>query len=65
MAPPTKVFYRLTDEKSTADLWILNSCTVKNPAESHFQNEIESALKEGRKVIVSGTLANRECPFKV
>lgn len=46
--------YTLTEDKSLADLWILNSCTVKNPAESHFRNEIDQGLKEGRKVIVSG-----------
>lgn len=26
-----------TDNKDIADLWLLNSCTVKNPAEDHFR----------------------------
>ncbi|CAG9761726.1 unnamed protein product [Ceutorhynchus assimilis] len=30
--------YNLTDDKSMADLWLLNSCTVKNPAEDHFRS---------------------------
>lgn len=29
--------YKLTDDKMKADLWLLNSCTVKNPAEDHFR----------------------------
>lgn len=31
----SSVFF--TDEKEKADLWLLNSCTVKNPAEDHFR----------------------------
>ena len=29
--------YTVQDEKSSADLWILNSCTVKSPSEDHFR----------------------------
>ena len=25
------------DDSEKADLWLLNSCTVKNPAEDHFK----------------------------
>ncbi len=32
--------YRLTDDKAKADLWLLNSCTVKSPSEDHFRNEV-------------------------
>lgn len=39
--------YKLTEDKNLADLWLLNSCTVKNPAEDHFRNEIESGQKQG------------------
>lgn len=46
--------YRLTDDKKLADLWLLNSCTVKNPAEDHFRNEIESAQKLGKHVVLAG-----------
>jgi len=46
--------YTVQDEKSSADLWILNSCTVKSPSEDHFRNEIDSGLDQGKKVIVSG-----------
>uniref|UniRef100_A0AAR5P9U6 tRNA-t(6)A37 methylthiotransferase n=1 Tax=Dendroctonus ponderosae TaxID=77166 RepID=A0AAR5P9U6_DENPD len=46
--------YKLTEDKSEADVWLLNSCTVKNPAEDHFRNEIESAKKMGKYVVLAG-----------
>ncbi|KAB0796144.1 hypothetical protein PPYR_10205 [Photinus pyralis] len=46
--------YKLTQDKSKADLWLLNSCTVKNPAEDHFRNEIGSARKEGKHIVLAG-----------
>jgi len=42
------------DDKMIADLWILNSCTVKNPAEDHFRNEINSGKKSGKFIVVAG-----------
>lgn len=42
------------EEKLKADLWILNSCTVKTPAEDHFRNMINEARKYGKKVVVAG-----------
>ena len=32
------------DDGENADLWLLNSCTVKTPAEDHFRNMIELVL---------------------
>ena len=29
--------YTVQDDKSSADVWILNSCTVKSPSEDHFR----------------------------
>jgi threonylcarbamoyladenosine tRNA methylthiotransferase CDKAL1 len=46
--------YKLTENKEEADLWLLNSCTVKNPAEDHFRNQIEEAKKEGKYIVVAG-----------
>ncbi|XP_046425064.1 threonylcarbamoyladenosine tRNA methylthiotransferase [Neodiprion virginianus] len=46
--------YNLTEDKSQADLWLLNSCTVKNPAEDHFRNEIELGRCSGKHVVVAG-----------
>lgn len=46
--------YKITENKAIADLWILNSCTVKNPAEDHFRNEISAGKKSGKFVVVAG-----------
>lgn len=43
------------DNKDTADLWLLNSCTVKSPAEDHFRNAIREAQKKQKYIVVSIT----------
>jgi len=42
------------DEASDANVWLLNSCTVKGPAESHFVTSILDAQSMGKKVVVAG-----------
>jgi len=46
--------YTITTDKNKADLWLLNSCTVKNPAEEHFKNQVNLGLKQDKKVVVAG-----------
>ncbi|XP_064624672.1 threonylcarbamoyladenosine tRNA methylthiotransferase-like [Lineus longissimus] len=46
--------YNITDDGAQADLWLLNSCTVKNPAEHHFMNEVQKAKDMGKEVVVAG-----------
>nr|XP_044992516.1 threonylcarbamoyladenosine tRNA methylthiotransferase isoform X2 [Jaculus jaculus] len=46
--------YKITENASDADLWLLNSCTVKNPAEDHFRNSIKKAREENKKVVLAG-----------
>lgn len=46
--------YNLTTDKEHADLWLLNSCTVKNPSEDTFRNEIQSGIDNGKHVVVAG-----------
>ncbi|RXM27356.1 Threonylcarbamoyladenosine tRNA methylthiotransferase [Acipenser ruthenus] len=43
--------YKMTENPSEADLWLLNSCTVKNPAEDHFRNSINTAEVTERFVL--------------
>ncbi|XP_019496045.1 PREDICTED: threonylcarbamoyladenosine tRNA methylthiotransferase isoform X4 [Hipposideros armiger] len=42
------------ENASDADLWLLNSCTVKNPAEDHFRNSIKKAQEENKKLVLAG-----------
>eukprot|EP01043_Picozoa_sp_COSAG02_P047934 COSAG02_NODE_4650_length_5132_cov_2.192690_1_plen_651_part_00 len=46
--------YTVTDKMEDADLWVLNSCTVKNPSESHFVTTIRQAKEAGKHVVVAG-----------
>jgi threonylcarbamoyladenosine tRNA methylthiotransferase CDKAL1 len=46
--------YQITDDPKRAHLLILNSCTVKNPSEDHFRNEVIKGLEAGKYVVVSG-----------
>ncbi len=46
--------YKITDDPKRANLLILNSCTVKNPSEDHFRNEVIKGLEAGKYVVVSG-----------
>ncbi|XP_032520554.2 threonylcarbamoyladenosine tRNA methylthiotransferase [Danaus plexippus] len=46
--------YKLTEDKFSAQLWLLNSCTVKSPAEDHFKNEIELAQRRGIHLVLAG-----------
>lgn len=41
-------------DRDSADLWLLNSCTVKNPSEQTFVNEIKRAQKQGIPVVLAG-----------
>ncbi|XP_055603413.1 threonylcarbamoyladenosine tRNA methylthiotransferase [Uranotaenia lowii] len=46
--------YNITNDKVKADLWLLNSCTVKNPSEDTFRNEIQAANHAGKHVVLAG-----------
>ncbi|XP_045159402.2 threonylcarbamoyladenosine tRNA methylthiotransferase-like [Mercenaria mercenaria] len=46
--------YNIVDDKKTADLWLLNSCTVKSPAEDHFRNEIKLAKELEKYIVIAG-----------
>ncbi|KAK2724156.1 hypothetical protein QYM36_000871, partial [Artemia franciscana] len=48
--------YVITENKEEANLWLLNSCTVKTPAEDHFRNEIEACRRVGRPIVVAGCI---------
>ncbi|XP_034618301.1 threonylcarbamoyladenosine tRNA methylthiotransferase isoform X2 [Trachemys scripta elegans] len=46
--------YKITENAAEADLWLLNSCTVKSPAEDHFRNSIKKAQEDNKKVVLAG-----------
>ena len=48
------VTWCFSDDRLSADLWLLNSCTVKGPAEDHFRNDVAEGRKLGKPVVVAG-----------
>ncbi|KAL0963353.1 hypothetical protein UPYG_G00305170 [Umbra pygmaea] len=52
--------YKMTDNPEEADLWLLNSCTVKNPAEDHFRNSIKKAQEQDKKVVLAGCVVQAQ-----
>ncbi|KAI0220406.1 Threonylcarbamoyladenosine tRNA methylthiotransferase [Lamellibrachia satsuma] len=46
--------YTVTEDRLSADLWLLNSCTVKGPAEDHFRNDVMEGRKLSKPVVVAG-----------
>jgi len=49
--------YDIVSDEASAHIWLLNSCTVKNPAEDHFKNFVNNGLNAGKKVVVAGCVA--------
>ncbi|KAJ3272234.1 hypothetical protein HDV01_005888 [Terramyces sp. JEL0728] len=43
-----------TDKANDADVWVLNSCTVKGPSQQTFANDIQKGIDGGKKVVVAG-----------
>ena len=44
----------MVDDKQEADVWIVNSCTVKGPSESGMMNVVEMGRRLGKKMVVTG-----------
>lgn len=42
------------EERSEADLWLVNSCTVKSPSQSQMATVIADAKARGIGVVVAG-----------
>ena len=48
------------DDKAAADLWLLNSCTVKSPAEDHFRNAIQEGQQLGKYIVLAGCVSQAQ-----
>ncbi|ESL06451.1 tRNA modification enzyme [Trypanosoma rangeli SC58] len=46
--------YRITDVFNDADVYLLNSCTVKNPSEEHFISMMNRVRALGKPLVVAG-----------
>ena len=54
--------YRLVGEeqRASADLWLINSCTVKNPSQEHLATDISRAQGLSKPVVVAGCVSQAE-----
>lgn len=41
-------------ERDAADLWLINSCTVKGPSQAGMSNLIAAGKAGGKRVVVAG-----------
>jgi tRNA A37 methylthiotransferase MiaB len=46
--------YTLTTSPEDADLWVVNTCTVKNPSQSAMNTVIERGKAAGKKLVIAG-----------
>ena len=46
--------YRIESDPAQADLWLLNSCTVKDPSQAAFVNLVKKGKAENKHVVVAG-----------
>lgn len=46
--------YLVSDSPLTADLWLLNSCTVKGPSEDGLKNSIRKGRELGKPLVITG-----------
>ena len=44
----------LLDSPLVADLWLLNSCTVKGPSEDGLRNSIRKGKELGKPLVIAG-----------
>ena len=49
--------YKITNVMDDADMWLLNSCTVKTPSENQFENMIHRGKDNGKHVVVAGCVS--------
>ena len=47
-------------EKEAADLWLINSCTVKNPSEEHMATDLKRGRALGKKLVVAGCVSQAQ-----
>uniref|UniRef100_A0A8R1I5M8 tRNA-t(6)A37 methylthiotransferase n=1 Tax=Caenorhabditis japonica TaxID=281687 RepID=A0A8R1I5M8_CAEJA len=52
-----KAGYNVVGEGNDAEVWVLNSCTVKTPSEQQANNLVVQGQESGKKVIMAGCVS--------
>ena len=51
-------------QRQHADLWLINTCTVKNPSQEHMQTDISRGQALGKPVVVAGCVSQGDPDLK-
>jgi threonylcarbamoyladenosine tRNA methylthiotransferase CDKAL1 len=56
--------FRISADQEDADVWLVNSCTVKDPSQAAFMNLVKKGKEAGKHVVVAGCVsqADRSVP---
>lgn len=52
--------YEMVSSPEKADVWLLNSCTVKDPSQAAFMNLVHKAKEQQRPVVVAGCVSQAQ-----
>lgn len=52
--------HKITENENNADLFLINSCTVKNLSETKFFQDVRKYKEKGKKIVVSGCITQAE-----
>lgn len=55
-----KYGYRVVDDKNSADIWLVNSCTVKDPSQAAFMNVVHQAKDQDKPIVVAGCVSQAQ-----
>jgi threonylcarbamoyladenosine tRNA methylthiotransferase CDKAL1 len=56
----TNYGFRISPDQNDADLWLLNSCTVKDPSQAAFMNLVRKGKEAGKHVVVAGCVSQAD-----
>ncbi|RYG63744.1 hypothetical protein EON64_15320 [archaeon] len=60
----TKYGYEMVKSNNEADVWVINSCTVKDPSQAAFMHLVQQAKDQGRPVVVAGCVPQADRALK-
>ena len=53
------------EQRDTADLWLLNTCTVKGPSQAAMSTLVAAGKKRGKALLVAGCVPQGAAPRRV
>eukprot|EP01031_Cornospumella_fuschlensis_P006063 gene6063-7545_t len=60
----TKYGYEMVKDNSEADVWVVNSCTVKDPSQAAFMHLVQQAKDQDRHIVVAGCVPQADRSLK-